>query len=91
MSRDPRQKPRRITLEDALPLLATEPPEHVLYLADPWPWTTGTLVALTSARPIWAAAAVPVSDLRGITERNPDLAIREINRRLDPGPRPPRR
>ncbi len=91
MSREQRPKLRRITLEEAVRLFGESPPEHVLYLSDPWPWTTGTLVAIAERRPIWAAAAIPLSQLAGITERSADLSVREINRRTDPGPRPPRR
>lgn len=67
-------------------MLASAPPGHDLYLADPWPWTTGTPAAITDVRPVWAASVVPLDLVSGITERNADLAIREINRRTDPGP-----
>ncbi len=90
VSRHKRPKVGRVTLEEALALLDSAPPDHFLYLVDPWPWTTGTLAAITDQRPIWAAVAVPVSLVSGITESNADLAIREINRRTDPGPRPRR-
>jgi hypothetical protein len=87
LPRHKRPKVARTTLELAIADIATAPPDHLLCFADPWPWTTGTPAAIADVRPIWAATAVLVRTVVDISAANADLAIRELNRRLDPGPR----
>jgi len=63
-----------------------QPAGAQLWLAERWPWTTGTESAISTRRPRWAVCAIDLASLEAHAALDAETAVREMNREHDPWP-----
>jgi hypothetical protein len=63
-----------------------QPTGAKLWLAERWPWTTGTESAVSTRRPRWAVGAIDLATLTAYAGLDAEAAVREMNRDHDPWP-----